>query len=56
MLEADTIENLAEKLGLNATALMQTIEAFNAAVKENRALFIHPPKTDGAVKLDEPSF
>jgi len=56
LIEADTVEGLAEKLGLNPLALKQTIEEFNAAVKENTALSLHPPKTGGAVKLDEPKF
>jgi len=54
--EADSIEDLAKKIGLNPFALKQTIEEFNAAVKDDRALTLHPPKTGGAVRLDEPRF
>ena len=54
--EADSIEELAEKLRLNPISLKQTVDEFNAAVKEGMALSLHPPKTGEAVKLDTPKF
>ena len=53
---ADTLEELAGALGLNPLALRQTVDAFNAAVKEGMALNLHPPKTGDAAKLEEPKF
>jgi tricarballylate dehydrogenase len=54
--EADSIEELAENLGLNPISLKQTVDEFNAAVKEGMALSLHPPITGEAVKLDAPKF
>jgi urocanate reductase len=53
---ADSIAELAEALGLNPITLQQTIDEFNAAVKESMALGLHPPKTGDTAKLDEPKF
>ena len=54
--EADTLEQLAEKFGLNPISLKQTVAQFNAAVSDGTALDIYPPKTGDAVKLDESKF
>ena len=63
---ADTIEALAEKLGLDPAALAQTVAEFNAAVRPGT--FDHtrlddcgteglkPPKTHWAQRLDSPPF
>jgi tricarballylate dehydrogenase len=57
-IEADTVRGLAERLGVDATALVRTVEKFNAAVyddaKSTRALV--PPKSNWAQRLDEPPF
>jgi tricarballylate dehydrogenase len=63
---ADTVEVLAEKLGLNPIALGRTVEAyndavqdgtFNAAIKDGkRTQGIEPAKTNWALRLDKPPF
>ncbi|WP_226893399.1 FAD-dependent tricarballylate dehydrogenase TcuA [Nisaea sediminum] len=42
--EADTLEGLAEKMGLPAEKLRQTVDAFNAACREGT---FHPTELDG---------
>lgn len=54
--EADTLEQLAEEIGLSPISLKYTVAQFNAAVSDGTALNIYPPKTEDAVKLDEPKF
>lgn len=56
LVAADTVEELAGALGLNSLALKQTVDAYNAAVKEGMALDLHPSKTGDAVRLEEPKF
>ena len=63
---AETIEALAGKLGLNPTALVRTVNAYNAAVQDGpfnpaikdgkRTHGIEPPKTNWALPLDKPPF
>jgi tricarballylate dehydrogenase len=63
---ADTIEALAEKLGLNPAALVQTVDEYNAAVQEGpfnpaikdgkRTQGIAPAKTNWALCLEKPPF
>ena len=63
---AETIEALAGKLGLNPTALVRTVNAYNAAVQDGpfnpaikdgkRTHGIEPPKTNWALPLDQPPF
>ena len=64
--EADTIEGLGQKLGLNSTKLRQTVDAFNAACRpgtfkggELDALAtegLDPPKTNWARPITDPPF
>ena len=42
--EADTLDGLAQKLGLPGTKLRETVEAFNAACREGE---FHPTELDG---------
>ncbi|HSF32166.1 MAG TPA: FAD-dependent tricarballylate dehydrogenase TcuA [Candidatus Tectomicrobia bacterium] len=63
---ADTVEALAEKLGLNPQTLVRTVNAYNDAVREGtfnpakkdgkRTQGIEPPKTNWALRLDKPPF
>jgi tricarballylate dehydrogenase len=63
---ADTIEALAEKLGLNPEALVRTVNAYNNAVQDGafnpaikdgkRTQGIKPAKTNWALRLDKPPF
>jgi tricarballylate dehydrogenase len=63
---ADTIEALAEKLGLNPQALVQTVQEFNQAVQDgafNPAIKdgkhthgLTPDKTNWALRLDHPPY
>jgi len=53
---ADSVEELAAANGLNPIALRQTIDAFNAAVKDGMTLALQPAKTGNAARLAEPKF
>jgi tricarballylate dehydrogenase len=63
---AETIEALAEKLGLNPTALVRTVNAYNDAVQDGtfnpavkdgkRTHGLEPDKTNWALRLDKPPF
>lgn len=65
--EADTVEGLAEKLGLDPHALRETVEAFNAACPDGSFDPFHkdglaarpvgqPPKSNWAQPLDRPPY
>jgi tricarballylate dehydrogenase len=64
--EAGTVKELAEKMGVDADVLEQTVEEFNAAVQPGRfdpsvkdgkrTEGIGPPKSNWAVPLDSPPF
>jgi tricarballylate dehydrogenase len=63
---ADTIEALAEQLGLNPQALAHTVKTYNDAVQDGpfnpavkdgkRTQGIEPAKTNWALRLDHPPF
>lgn len=63
---AETIEELAEGVGLDPTRLVETINRFNSAVQEGnfspgvldgkKTLGIEPPKSNWALKIDTPPF
>jgi len=62
---ADTLEELAERLGIDAGGLRRTVDDFNAAivdvpfdpaVKDGRASLVDPPKSNWAQALDSPPF
>ena len=63
---AETIEALAEKLGLNPEALVRTVDEFNEAVQDGtfnpaikdgkRTKGIEPAKTNWALRLEKPPF
>jgi tricarballylate dehydrogenase len=65
--KADTLEELAEKLGIDVAGVLATVEEFNAAVdrdtpftnqgKDGRtAKGIAPPKSNWAVEIDTPPY
>ena len=64
--EADTVEELAERLGINETGLVETVKeynaavlpgAFNAAIRDGKGTQgIEPPKSNWAQTFDEPPF
>ena len=63
---AETLEELAAGIGVDATTLRATVEAFNAAidrevpfdpaVKDGRASRVDPPKSNWAHPLEQPPF
>jgi tricarballylate dehydrogenase len=63
---ADSIETLADKLGLNRQALVRTVNEYNAAVQDKpfnpaikdgkRTQGIEPAKTNWALRLEKPPF
>ena len=65
-IKADTIEGLAEKLGLDPATLAQTVRTFNAACHDGRfeptgldglaTTGLEPPKTNWARAIAEPPF
>lgn len=64
--QADTLEELANKLGIPPAALVQTVQEFNAAVQPGEldldrldgkhTVGIMPPKSNWALPLDTPPF
>lgn len=65
--EADTIEELAEKAGLDVAALVKTVEAYNASVADESAFDpmvrdgvatsgLTPPKANWATRISVPPF
>ena len=66
VVEANTIEDLADGLGIDVDALVQTVAEYNAAVQPGeynptaldgkRTEGIEPPKSNWALKLDEPPY
>jgi tricarballylate dehydrogenase len=65
-IEAGSIGELAEKIGVNQSALEETVRAYNAAVQPGefnpavrdgkRTVGITPPKSNWALPLDRPPF
>jgi flavocytochrome c len=55
-LQADTIEDLAKKLGYPVEALVKTVNDYNAAVKDGKAMGANPPKSAFAMKIAEAPF
>ena len=55
VIEADTVEELASKIEVPPAALKATIEEFNNAVKDGKALGANPPKEANA-KVLKPKF
>lgn len=62
---ADTLEELAGKLGIDPAGLAATVAGFNAAivdkpfdpaVKDGRAALVDPPKSNWALALDTPPY
>lgn len=66
MLKADTVEELAVKMGVNKEAFVETINSYNDAVQDWRlqpgvkddrnCQFITPNKTNWALKFNEGPF
>ena len=56
VIEADTIEELASKIGAPPAVVKLTIDEFNTAVKDGKALGITPPKEATAYKIMSPKF
>ena len=66
VVEANTIEDLADGLGIDVGALAQTVAEYNAAVQPGeynptaldgkRTEGIEPPKSNWALELDEPPY
>jgi flavocytochrome c len=54
--EADTLEDLASKIGAPAATLKVTVEEFNNSVKDGKALDIKPSKGANAFKIITPKF
>lgn len=56
IVEADSLAELASRIGAPAAALEKTIADFNAVVKDGKALEAQPPKTAFAYKVAAPKF
>ena len=56
LVEGNTLEELAGKLGMPPAALVATVKAFNDQVKDGKALGASPPKAMLAHKLEKPKF
>jgi flavocytochrome c len=55
VIEADTVEELASKIEVPPAALKATIDEFNSAVKDGKAMGANPPKEANA-KVMKPKF
>ncbi len=56
IVSADSLAELAAKIGVSATALEKTVADFNSVVKDGKALEAQPPKTAFAFPLEKPKF
>jgi succinate dehydrogenase/fumarate reductase flavoprotein subunit len=56
VIEAETIEELASRIGTPPATLKLTVDEFNNAVKDGKALGIKPPKEALAQKIMTPKF
>jgi len=56
LIQANTLEELASKIEVPAAALVETVNSFNAAVKDGKALDANPPKATLAFKVQTPPF
>jgi tricarballylate dehydrogenase len=56
IVEADSLPELAARLDMPAESLLHTIEEFNAAVSDERALSAEPPKAALAFRIRTPKF
>jgi flavocytochrome c len=56
IVEANSLGELAGKIGVPAASLEKTVSDFNSAVKDGKALGIQPAKTAFAFKLQSPKF
>jgi succinate dehydrogenase/fumarate reductase flavoprotein subunit len=56
IIKADTLEELAGRIGCPAPALVDTVAKFNAAVQDSKAPAAAPPKAALANKVERPPF
>ncbi len=56
IVEADSLGELASKIGVPAPALEKTVADFNAAVKDGKAMDAQPAKAAFAFKVEAPKF
>jgi succinate dehydrogenase/fumarate reductase flavoprotein subunit len=56
VIEADTIDDLASRIGVPPAQLRATVEAFNAAVQNGKAVVANPPKSALAARIETPKF
>jgi succinate dehydrogenase/fumarate reductase flavoprotein subunit len=54
--QADTLAELAERTGLPTARMVDTIDAFNAAVRDGAAPDAEPPKAQLASRIETPPF
>lgn len=47
---AESLKDLAAKLGIDQTGLEKTVSQYNAALENNQTLSLHPPRTRGNAK------
>ncbi len=52
LIEANGYEQLAKEIGVQPIALKETLEKFNASVKDGKALTAEPPKSNLAEKIN----
>lgn len=56
LLEADTLEALAAQMEMPAAQFVQSIAEYNAAIRDEQALAVAPPKTALALPIQSPKF
>ena len=54
--EAESLQSLAGKLGIDAEGLVDTVRQYNASIQDGQCLSLTPPKTNFAQPIDAPPY
>jgi tricarballylate dehydrogenase len=54
--EAESLQSLAGKLGIDAVGLVDTVRQYNTSIQDGKCLSLTPPKTNFAQPIDAPPY
>jgi tricarballylate dehydrogenase len=54
--EAESLQSLAGKLGIDAVGLVDTVRQYNISIQDGKCLSLTPPKTNFAQPIDAPPY
>jgi len=54
--EAESLQSLAGKLGIDAEGLVDTVRQYNISIQDGKCLSLTPPKTNFAQPIDAPPY